>query len=123
MNTKNRRHVIARAYAVVAVASLLILGAADPALADASQATGQAATVQLLGQPVLTTGQVVAANDGTSQTKTGTSTPALSILGAQTVLSTGSLYQDAVADDDGTSAACAGVIGPNGAIQIGPSQS
>ncbi|MCA1691328.1 MAG: choice-of-anchor P family protein [Acidimicrobiales bacterium] len=105
------------------MASILILGTPDLALADTSGATGQAATVQLLGQPAVSTGQVAASNDGISQTKTGNSTPSLSILGVQTILSDGSLFQDAVANNDGTSAACAGIIGANGAIQIGPSQS
>jgi hypothetical protein len=104
------------------VAAVLILGTADPALADTSQATAQAATVQLLGQPVLSTGQVTASSDGVAQTKTGNSTPASSILGAQTVLTAGGLFQDAVANNDGTSAACAGVVGPNGTVQIGANQ-
>jgi hypothetical protein len=39
------------------------------------------------------------------------------------VLTAGALVQDAAANNDGTSAACAGVVGPGGAIQIGPSGS
>jgi hypothetical protein len=123
MNNTDLRRVTGRLSAVLTVASVLIVGAAGPALADTSQTTGQALTVQLLGQPVLSSSQVVASSDGTSQTKTGTSTPALSILGNQTVLSAGLLFQDALAENDGASAACAGVIGPNGTIQLGPTGS
>ena len=76
----------------------------------------------MLGQPVLSTDQVVASSDGASQTKTGNIAPALSVLGSQTLLSAGALFQDAQANNNGTSAACAGVIGPNGTIQLGPNQ-
>jgi len=121
MNFTRPRRVAGWAFVAVVMTSAGLLAAAGPALADTSQTTAQAATVQLLGQPVLSSGQVVASNDGTSQTKTGDSAPALSVLGAQTVLSTGALFQDAVANSNGTSAGCAGVVGPNGAVQIGPS--
>ena len=43
------------------------------------------------------------------------------MLGSQTLLSAGVLAQDAVANSDGTSAACAGAVGAGGSIQIGPS--
>jgi hypothetical protein len=115
-----RHRVTGRACFVLATVAALTLGLAGPALADTSLATAQAATVQLAGQPVLTTGQVVASSDGTSQTRTGNRTPALSLLGGQTILTTGAAFQDAVANTDGTSAACAGVVGPNGTVQIGP---
>ena len=117
-----RRRVNGRAYVVLAVAVFLIFGGADPALADTSQGTAQAATIQVVGQPVLSTGQVAASNDGTAQTKTGDSAPALSILGSQTILSAGVLFQDALANGNGTSAACASVVGSGGSVQIGPSQ-
>jgi len=116
------RRAAARIVVLLAVASGPLVGGAGPVWADTSQTTAQAATVQVLGQPVLSTGQVVASNDGTSQTKTGITTPPLSVLGAQTILSAGALFQDAVAADNGTSAACAGIVGPNGAVQIGPGQ-
>ncbi|MGI8808838.1 MAG: choice-of-anchor P family protein [Acidimicrobiales bacterium] len=122
MNDNGFPRATARACAVVATAMVLIVAAAGPALADTSQATAQAATVQLLGQPLVSTGQVVASSDGTSQTRTGNRTPALSVLGSQTVLTTGAAFQDAVANTDGTSAACAGVVGPNGTVQVGPNQ-
>ncbi len=117
-----RIRVLGRAGVVLAATSVLVLGSAGPALADTSLATAQAATVQLLNQPALSTGQVVASSDGTSQTRTGNRTPALSLLGGQTVLTTGAAFQDAVANTDGTSAACAGVVGPNGTVQLGPGQ-
>ena len=122
MNDNSSRSAALRASVVLTAVATMILWGAGPALADTSQATAQAATVQLVGLPVLSTGQVAASNDGTSQTRTGTSTPALSILGSQTILAAGALFQDARAAGDGTSAACAGVIGPNGTIELGPAQ-
>jgi len=122
LNNQSLHRVTGRACLVLATVAVLTLGLAGPALADASLATAQAATVQVVGQPVLTTGQVVASSDGTSQTRTGNRTPALSILGGQTVLTTGAAFQDAVANTDGSSAACAGVVGPTGTVQIGPNQ-
>lgn len=122
MNNHSSRRPALRASAALAVGATFVLVGAGPALADTSQATAQAATVQLLNQPVLSTGQVTASNDGTTQTTTGAVTPALSVLGGQTILSAGALFQDARAAGDGTSAACAGVIGPNGTIELGPSQ-
>jgi hypothetical protein len=62
------------------------------------------------------TGPVVASNDGTGETKSGTVNPPVSALPDQAVLSLGVLAQDAVARDDGTSAACAGVAGDGGSV-------
>ena len=123
MNDSPLRRITGRACVLLAATTGVILGGAGPALADTAQAAAQAASVQLLGQPILSTGQVAATNDGSSQTKTGTSNPSLAVLGAQTLLSAGSLFQDAVAESNGTAAACAGVVGPNGTVQLGPSQS
>lgn len=123
MTNRALRRRAGRASVALALTSILGLAVAGPALADTSQATAQAATLVLLGQPTLSTGQVVASNDGTSQTKTGTTAPALSLLGGVGALSTGALFQDAVANSNGTSAACAGVVGPNGTVQIGPAAS
>lgn len=117
--TRAGNRVAGGSYLAFAATAVLVLFAAGPAWADTSQATAQAATVQLLGQPVLSSGQVAASSDGTSQTKTGNTAPPASILGGQTILTSGALFQDAVANG-GSSAACAGVVGPNGAVQIGP---
>jgi len=122
LNNQGFHHITRRTCIALAAMAVVIVGAAGPALADTSLATAQAATVGLLGQPALSTGQVVASSDGTSQTRTGNRTPALSLLGGQTLLTTGAAFQDAVANTDGTSAACAGVVGPNGTAQVGPNQ-
>lgn len=122
MNFRLKRRVARAAWTSTAVTALLLSGA-SPALADTSQATAQAALVQLGSSPLVTTGTVTASNDGTMAspgTVTGNTTPALSILGGQTLLSVGVLVQQAVANNDGTSAACAGVVGNGGLIQIGP---
>ncbi|MFN2609143.1 MAG: choice-of-anchor P family protein [Acidimicrobiales bacterium] len=104
-------------------AATLSLSVASPAFADTSQATAQAALVQLGTTPIATTGLVSATNDGTQANPgvvTGNTTPALSLLGTQTLLGVGALVQQAQADNNGTSAACAGVVGSGGLIQIGP---
>ena len=62
-----------------------------------------------------------ATNPGDGEVKSGDTSPALGLLGTQTLLSAGVLAQDAVAGSDGTSAACAGAVGAGGSIQIGPS--
>jgi hypothetical protein len=102
------------------MAGLAVVITAAPAFADTSQATAQAASLKLGSNSLLTTGQVSASNDGTTQTKTGNSTPSISLLGSQTLLSAGVLAQDAAARNNGDSAACAGAVGTNGAIQVGP---
>lgn len=99
----------------IAAAGVLLL--AGPAAADTSQATANAAHVTLGSSSVLNTGQVAASNDGTGQVKTGSQTT--SVLGTQTLLTAGVLAQDAVARNNGTSAACAGAVGSGGIIQVG----
>ncbi len=110
--------------AVMAVlATGLLVAGATPALADTSQATAQAAKLTLLGGTLVDTGVVTASNDGTQPnpgTVTGNTNPGLSVLGAQTLLTAGLLVQQAAANNNGTSAACAGVVGAGGTIQIGP---
>lgn len=97
-------------------ATLLLL--ASPAAADTSQASAKAARVTVLGADVLNTATVTASNDGTQPVDTDTDSTG--ILGTQTVLIAGVLGAQAVANPDGTSAACAGALAPGGVIQIGP---
>jgi hypothetical protein len=99
----------------------LLLVAAPAALADTSQASGRAATLQLVGQPLVDTGVRAASNDGSGETVTGPTSPTLGVLGGQNVLAAGVLAQAARANNDGTSAACAGAVGAGGVIQIGDS--
>lgn len=114
------RRATGRLVVALGVATLALAVAAAPAFADTSQATAQAASLTLLNQPVVTTGTFTASNDGTGQTTTGNSGPALSVLGTQSVLGSGVLAQQAQANNDGSSAACAGTLGAGGTIQIGP---
>jgi len=106
-----------RLLAGLGIAGTTVLLVAGPAAADTSQARAKAAKVTLLGGSIVDTGQVVATNNGTTQTKTGTGST--SVLGGQTLLTAGVFAQDAVARNDGTSAACAGAVGSGGVIQVG----
>lgn len=89
-----------------------------------SQATAQAASLDLGTGSVLTTNMCDATNDGTVAspgTISGscTTTGALSLLGTQSFITAGVLAQEAAARPDGTSAACAGATGAGGSIQVG----
>jgi hypothetical protein len=117
MNTTHRYR--SRFTALLAMAVVGVLLSATPAFADTSQASATAINLQLFGMPLVSTGTFTASNDGTTQTTSGNATPNLSILGTQSVVSAGVLSQRAVADSNGTSAACAGLVSPGGVLQIG----
>lgn len=119
MSSNVLRRITGRASAVLAVGAVLALTVANPALADTSQATAQAAKVTLAGGTVLDTGICSATNPGTGQSKSGPCTPASIVLPGQNLLTAGVLAQDALANNDGTSRACAGAVGSGGSIQIG----
>ena len=103
---------------------VLVLLAASPSTANepASQATANAAAASLVGVSV-GTGSFVASNNGGSGESSGNNAPVLPLLGGQQLIVAGVLGQDAVAGPDGTSAACAGLVGRSGAIQVGPNGS
>jgi hypothetical protein len=102
------------------VATVALAMAATPAFADTSTATANAATLSLNGGTLLTTGSCMSSNPGSpAATTTCGETPNLSLLGTQTAIVAGLLVQQTVARGDGTSAACAGLVGPGGSIQIG----
>lgn len=111
---------VRRATAVLAMTTAVLVMTSGVAAADTSQATAQAVQIDLLGETIVDSGTVSASNDGTGETVTGDNTPGLSLLDGQDLLAAGVLAQDATAEDDGTSAACAGAIGPGGIIAIGP---
>lgn len=109
-----------RLVAGLGIAGTAVLLLAAPAAADTSRARATAATVTLLNSSVLDTGEVAAINDGTDPSPgTVTGDGGTVILDEQPTLVVGVLSQDAIANPDGTSAACAGAIGTNGEIQIG----
>ena len=97
----------------------MVLLIATPALADTSASTANALRISLVGGGVADSGQTTASNDGTTETLTGTEFPALAVLGSQTVISAGLLGQVSRAFNDGTSAACAGVLGTGGVVTVG----
>ena len=109
-----------RLAAGLGIAGAAVLLLASPAAADTSQATANAATLQLGGSPLATTGLCTSTNPGDgAATNTCGQSNNLSVLGTQTAIQAGLLVQQAVANGDGTSAACAGLVGPGGTIQIG----
>lgn len=116
MTIPNRRST--RVVAGIGIASASVLLIAGPAAADTSQARARAARVSLLGGTIVDTGQVTATNTGAGETKTGTTT-GTGVLPGQTLIAAGVLAQDATARNNGTSAACAGLVGSGGTIQIG----
>ncbi|MDP9073250.1 MAG: hypothetical protein M3N98_03570 [Actinomycetota bacterium] len=107
--------------AVLGIASIaLVVQAASPAAADTSTAFANAATLQLNGGTLLTSGACTSTNSGPPVTaQTCGQTPNLSVLGTQTAVTAGVLTQQTVANPDGTSAACAGLVGTGATIQIG----
>jgi len=109
---------ISRLAAGLGIAGTAVLLIAGPAAADTSKARAKAAYVAVLGATAVDTGQVVATNGGSGETKTGATST--TILPGQTLLTAGVLAQDATARNNGTSAACAGALGQGGIIQIGP---
>ncbi|HEU5152800.1 MAG TPA: choice-of-anchor P family protein [Iamia sp.] len=110
-----RRRTAGRLAAAGVAAALLVVVGASPAGADTSAA---AATAQrIAGTPFPET--ATASNDGTQGTVTsGTGAP--TALPDNDVVGAGALGQIAVANDDGTSAACAGLIAPSSEIAIAP---
>lgn len=98
----------------------MVVLAASPAMADTSQSSASALQISLLGGGLASSGTASATNDGTTESISGNQNPPLAVLGAQTVITAGVLSQSVRAFNDGTSAACAGVLGTGGSITIGP---
>jgi hypothetical protein len=119
MSWAHARRVSARLAVTIAAVGMAVTYGAGEAWADTSQATAQAINLTLGSSPVVTSGTESASNDGTQGTVSAGATPALSILGTQSTVTVGLLAQTAVAFQNGSSAACAGLIGAGGQIQIG----
>jgi hypothetical protein len=103
----------------VAGAAALGLATAGSAAADTSVATANAVTVGAVGVSAVNSGTASASNPGSGATQTTTQTPALSVLGGQGGITAGTLTQTAVARNDGSSAACAGLVGTGGVVTVG----
>jgi len=120
IHRSDRRRTAARVgWRTLAVASVALVMAAAPAYADTSDATANAATLEALSLPLVSTGTCSASNDGATETDSGPCDTTLAVAPFQTVVGAGVLVQDSRANNDGTSAACAGVVGPGGAILVG----
>jgi len=104
---------------VTAAGLAMALFMASPAMADTSQSSASALQLTLVGGGLASSGQTTASNDGTTETLTGTQNPLLTVLGTQPVISAGVLGQTSRAFTDGSSAACAGVVGAGGSIVVG----
>jgi hypothetical protein len=107
--------------AVAAVTALLFAFSTTPAWADTSTSTAQALTLVLGGGSVVNSGTESASNPGPAgdPSVVNGDSPALSVLGTQDTVTAGVLVQTAVANGDGSSSACAGLVGTGGSIQIG----
>src|SRR4051812_12726272 len=106
-----------RALSTVAALGLVAL-AASPAAAATEVAKGAASavTVTLAGN-AQGSGTYTATNDGTTQTTSGTNTPALTVLGGFPGAGAGTLNQDAGTTTTSQASACAGLAG-NGATLV-----
>jgi hypothetical protein len=96
---------------------------ASPASADTATAKANGLALTLLNNPspTLTSGTRLAKNDGATTTYSGPSSGGLGLLNGQSVLAAGVIVQQAYAFNNGSSVACAGVVGSGGLIQLGDS--
>jgi hypothetical protein len=119
---------MSRTVTSLCVAGLTSLALITPTAAHADDHTGaqseaNAITATILGETA-DSGTVRATNDGSGEQKTGPVNPLPTVLPDQPYAGIGVLAQDAVADNDGNSAACAGIAGDGGSanvIEIGDS--
>jgi len=103
--------------AVIGAATLSVIAVA-PAMAAApvAQSGANALTLSVAGNSN-GTGDVTATNDGSSEKKTGNTSPSIGVLGgSQNLIRAGALAQEATAGPDSTSAACAGLAGSGGSV-------
>lgn len=92
---------------------------ATAAHADTSTASASAVNLSLFGTPI--PGPATVSNDGSQPVQTaGFPIGAIALLPANPIVSAGALGQLAVANPDGSSAACAGLISPSSALAIAP---
>jgi len=120
MINRRLRLTLAKVAGAGLIAAVAIGMSAPAAFADTSTASANAATVSLGGATLLTTGTCTSTNAGPpAVAATCGQTPSLSLLGTQAAITAGVLSQQTVANPDGTSAACAGLVGTGGIVQIG----
>ncbi len=111
----NRR--LLRSGAFIGAAAVSLLAVAPAFAATVSQSSAQAINLSIAGNSVISQ-EVTAAHDGTSEESVDNSTiPTLvDLLPANTALAVGVAPQEAVANGDGTSFACAGLAGTGGGL-------
>jgi len=111
----NRR--LLRSGAFIGAAAVSLLAVAPAFAATVSQSSAQAINLSIAGNSVISQ-EVTAAHDGTSEESVDNSTiPTLvDLLPANTALAVGVAPQEAVANGDGTSYACAGLAGTGGGL-------
>ncbi|MGH3351886.1 MAG: hypothetical protein ACRDPS_14555 [Nocardioides sp.] len=106
-----RTTLIARGAAVAAAAAMVALSAAPATAATVSQASATALSLELAGTGARDTGTYAVTNDGSTESSEGVNEPLITALGGQDAIQAGTLAQDAVANGDASSAACAGLAG------------
>jgi hypothetical protein len=97
---------------------VLLSGAPGVAATPVAQASASALSLTVGGQPA-DSGTYRVQNDGTSQSATGSNSPALTVLGGQSLIKAGTLAQDAttrVTDGRGYAQACAGLAGQGATV-------
>jgi len=125
MHTPQPRKRLVQTAATLGLLGMAIFATAAPAFADTSQASALALSASIGPAPnsttLVTTGPATASNDGTPP-PTVVSSSGINVLNQQAQLQVSGLSQAAVANPNGTSSACAGVVGPAGIVQIGAAQ-
>lgn len=113
----------ARRLALAAMAggmATVLAATAASAAPFATQASARALYADVLSPTLIVdTGTETAQNDGSEESVLASDEPLLSVLDGQSVITAGALGEVAVANNDGTSAACAGVVGEGGAVDVG----
>lgn len=115
----NKKTTARRIGSIVAAAALLGLSAGPAFAATVSQASGNAITGTLLGTSLIDTGTETATNDGSAALVTEKGDSPLHLLEGQKTTGVGVVSTMALADKDGNSAACSGVVGDGGSITVG----
>lgn len=87
-----------------------------------SRATANAINLTAGGQ-IANSGAYVAVNDGALQSVSGLNVPKLPLVSDQKLVSLGALGQDSAATSNGYAAACAGIVGADGAVKLGTDNS
>jgi hypothetical protein len=117
MTRRNGRRAYAGLQVAAAAVAITVFSSATASAATLSQADASALQISALSVPLIPTSHAV--NDGTTSTDTASLAGALPLLPGQNLANTGLYAQTAIANDDGTSAACAGIVGSGGSVQLG----